>query len=543
MTEPAPQAPDQRRWFRKKRFRVPIYGVAFIVLLLAALIYGIFVTVISRAKARDFPRDEWLQIYREDVEALRFSDTQLSDAVAGLQELAADAPDDITQPLSPEKKDLARAYWAQIYELARDIHARADLHRDFVVWVEKERRGDHIRGFLLCEVADMMVHDAALQIAESLAGNDRFERILNEPQEEFALPEGTFTDLKNQILNPERTARQYAARKYRRVLGKFDEYDDVISEPEGAWLQVRVVALEDDVVDRLQARGVDLAIDQTKDYSSGLAFQAWFPVQHNVADTMGNIRLKRGETALISNDQIQQFHDKLQSGDIGVTRRNWYLSNAGIPGFWPHAILYIGHPADLAEFADDPDVIAWCEEHNAADFATLLETRHPGAWKAYTTASDQGENAVLEAIAEGVVFRPLEDAFHADAVGVVRPRLSKLDVARAIDRAFSHYGKPYDYNFDFVTDETLVCSELVFKSYQPTEEFSGVNFPLSETLGRPLLPPNDLVKKFDLEWGDPKQQLDFVGFLDPRESAGAATWGTMEDFRHSWMRPKREAVR
>jgi hypothetical protein len=32
----------------------------------------------------------------------------------------------------------------------------------------------------------------------------------------------------------------------------------------------------------------------------------------------------------------------MSPGCILLVRRQWYLSNIGIPGFWPHAVLYVG---------------------------------------------------------------------------------------------------------------------------------------------------------------------------------------------------------
>ncbi len=36
----------------------------------------------------------------------------------------------------------------------------------------------------------------------------------------------------------------------------------------------------------------------------------------------------------------------MEPGDIIVARQNWYLSNIGLPGFWPHAELYVGTPEE-----------------------------------------------------------------------------------------------------------------------------------------------------------------------------------------------------
>jgi hypothetical protein len=64
-------------------------------------------------------------------------------------------------------------------------------------------------------------------------------------------------------------------------------------------------------------------------------------------------------------------------------------------------------------------------------------------------------------------------------------------------RAFHYSGRPYDFQFDFVTDAEIVCSELVFKAYEPSDGFPGLRLPFSEMMGRKLMPPNEMARIFD----------------------------------------------
>ena len=107
-----------------------------------------------------------------------------------------------------------------------------------------------------------------------------------------------------------------------------------------------------------------------------------------------------------------------------------------------------------------------------------------------------------------------------------------------VARAFEYQGRPYDFNFDFFSDATLVCTELVYKSYAPGEGMKGLKIGLVDVAGRMTLPANELVKLFDLEYDRPDRQLDFIGFLDGRESAGGAVLGSLEGFRSSYRRAK-----
>jgi hypothetical protein len=145
---------------------------------------------------------------------------------------------------------------------------------------------------------------------------------------------------------------------------------------------------------------------------------------------------------------------------------------------------------------------------------------------------------VIEAIGEGVVVSSLEHSAHADYFAALRTSQTKAQKLDSLMRAFSHFGKPYDYNFDFVTDDAIVCSELVYKSVEPTEENPGVEFELVTTSGRQVLPPNDIIRKFDEEFGTTEAELEFVLFFDGNEELGQAVERSEEVLRDSWRRPK-----
>jgi hypothetical protein len=67
---------------------------------------------------------------------------------------------------------------------------------------------------------------------------------------------------------------------------------------------------------------------------------------------------------------------------------------------------------------------------------------------------------------------------------------------------------------------------------------AGIPFELAETLGRKVLPPNDIARTFDETFGTDAQRFDFVLFLDGSERGRAAVESTVEAFRTSWTRPK-----
>ena len=79
--------------------------------------------------------------------------------------------------------------------------------------------------------------------------------------------------------------------------------------------------------------------------------------QSQIATWLGDTRLV-SRPPFISLEQIEQVSEKIKPGDTILERRNWYLSNPWLPGFWPHSALYVGRMQDLRVLgiADHPAV-------------------------------------------------------------------------------------------------------------------------------------------------------------------------------------------
>jgi hypothetical protein len=281
------------------------------------------------------------------------------------------------------------------------------------------------------------------------------------------------------------------------------------------------------------------AVDNKVDVIKGELFARWFPVQKELATWFGDTRVAPEKRRLISDAQLVAMKPLLRPGDILVERRNWYLSNVGLPGFWPHAALYVGTQDDIrAAFDADPAVRA-----ELGTFSERLAAAHPRAWQALGARDASGHpQVVVEAISEGVVAASLEHSCGADYVAVLRPRLPQVVLARAIDRALGYFGRPYDFDFDFATDDAIVCSELVMKAYEGSAGAPGLRVPWITVAGRRAIPPTEIVRLFAAELDQPAAQLGFVHFLDGREASHDAVIADARALAASATRPKWDIV-
>lgn len=437
------------------------------------------------------------------------------------------------RPLEPsrllprEEKEEVWSCWQRFLDYMVALDSLARYHASF----HRLKGADEEDSFLVGQAALLAQYRSALEFIERAENNPELDKILNEPVPEIGLPKGTYAKLKFQFLNvalaTEFAAGQLLLRTYSG--GREPALREIIqNDADRIWRAGK-------------GKGEVLTAKNAWKIVRDAGQAAWFPVQAGVSEWMGDTQVYRAGRALISPAQIQQLQPRLEPGDVLLERREWFLSNIGLPGFWSHAALYVGTPEERRAFFADPDSRAWLTEQGTSggDLEALLRTRYPDQYAQSLAPQLEGHPArVLEAISEGVSFTTLEHSAACDSLAVLRPRLPKRDKARALLRAFHYAGRPYDFNFDFATDAELVCSEVIYKAYEPAAGFPGLQLPVLTVLGRRVTPPNEFVKQFDAQLETSQPQFDLVLFLDGQERKKRSVEAPLAEFRESWKRPK-----
>ncbi|MDA8018063.1 MAG: hypothetical protein MPN21_11510 [Thermoanaerobaculia bacterium] len=191
--------------------------------------------------------------------------------------------------------------------------------------------------------------------------------------------------------------------------------------------------------------------------------QGFFSLMEGSGTVVAEIR-DHCQPKRVDENVRQKLADLLRPGDVLATRHERAMTNLFLPGFWPHAALYVGSASDRDRLRVE------------------IDDERREMWS--------GDNRVLEALKDGVRFRPLEETLAVDAVAVIRPRLDENVIAEALSRAARHEGKGYNFDFDFFRSDRLVCTEVIYRGY---DGLAGVELGLTERAGRPTLSAEDLL--------------------------------------------------
>ena len=379
------------------------------------------------------------------------------------------------------------------------------------VTAEKPR----LRALLLHYTAAAVAYDYSARFVLAFDGSPVAIRKLNEGEPRWDLPPGTYDHIRANLAHvAHRRWLEDGWRNYHATVPQWRALGLHESEPHATFHRAIAQAGEHTagLSEKLLRYKLQTALADVGKFTRGGWYRASSAVSTLIGDT--KIRAPRGHAGLITPELLAALRPRLRPGDIVIERRNWYLSNAFLPGYWPHSALYVGSAADLRALGldSDPRVAKHLADYARADGA--------GHFPAF-----------IEAVSEGVVFMSAEHSIgEADSVAVLRPRLAPEQTKEVVARAFSHVGKPYDFDFDFFSGDKLVCTELVYRACG-----NLIDFPLVDILGRKTLPALEIVR----HWSTPPgaAQLAFVAFLDGDEVTGTCVERDAEALKASINRP------
>jgi hypothetical protein len=320
---------------------------------------------------------------------------------------------------------------------------------------------DDLRYFLIGYAAMCLLIKLDRLMLFDVAHHSIVQRKLNEPFPEYRIPRKQFTRIFSSFVDQKNVLAIRDAMRFR------DSH------------RVALLALREDA-------DVGFIVNKLSELESSLnpstrshLKRAWSYVSHKWR-RRGKVSAKNILTAVMegfgrTTSEIAEFNNKnvtddvrasiegfLQPGDVIITRHAKALTNLFLPGFWPHAALYIGTR----------------EKSGGIE----IEPRVEQLWK--------DDICVLEARKDGVRLRPLTETFSVDKFVVLRPALEATTVQRAIERALKHQGKMYNFDFDFFNSDRIVCTEVIYRAYDGLE---GMSFPLIERAGRKTLTAENLL--------------------------------------------------
>lgn len=449
-------------------------------------------------------------LYRS-VTAMDYLETTGNDVLALLYEGATD---------NNSTEDISKAFDEFLLAVAYS-ESLTETHRYFGtlpyrLWNER------LNSFLISYSLYAKKYELVHRMIAATAGNEHNKKALNQYKVDIGR-DGVYTEMASRFYEPKTRVRLSGGFLYSRLfIGDTPKEDISFSLLRDKSYQ-SYAYLVNNFNQTLQ-----YAPEVVTDNVEKSMFEAWMPVQKGVATAMGRAIIStRGKAGLIQPSDALVMEKSMLPGDIMLQRRNWHVSNVGIPGFWTHSALYTGSLETMEEYFSSEFPYEGYES-----LAAYMIAVTPAAYEVYVAnTGEEFSYSVIEAIEPGVVMQTLPTSASADFVAVLRPNLSKRDVLQALLKAFANTGKPYDFNFDFDTRDALVCSELVYDAYfERLPDKAGLHMNTSIINGRKIVSPFDIAQKYVDERGGSAAQLKFVYFLASSENTGQVYVAVESDF-------------
>ncbi len=354
-----------------------------------------------------------------------------------------------------------------LWQVVQDLLPYIELPRKF-------KKGDwqsHLKAFSIAFCCSAILVRSGYYLIDMVTDRPVVREKLDEAEPRYDIRRKQFTDIYDSLVSSRRLAQ------YRSALQFYNRYRaDIFTALSGdEFMQVADILKAEEpyfatrLRDQIKRKAKFGVFNLRRRHHSRVSRTMFFlfeSIGSDIAELTQPLVKKRGAGKRITNDVREKLLGLVQPGDVFVTRHDDAMSNLFLPGFWPHAALYIGSDSQRAQMDVEPSK----PEHHSID----------------------GEVVFLESKKDGVLFRPAHDTLQVDACVILRPKISPTNMTKALNRAISHGGKLYDFAFKFESADKLACTELIYRTYNG---FDGIDFKLTERAGRQCLSAEDMLNQ------------------------------------------------
>ncbi len=203
---------------------------------------------------------------------------------------------------------------------------------------------------------------------------------------------------------------------------------------------------------------------------------------------LSRIRFSTRTKWLISKKNLKKYLEISKPWDILLTRWNWNATNIPIPWFWKHMSLFL-----------------WKWEYLSKNFDKYLNKK-----------INPKKYYIIESTSDWILVKDIDKLIkHNDYLWVFRTNFSTKKTKQVIRNALKEQWKWYDYWLNYYSNENMVCSELVLKSYQKqNKKDEWIEIVLKSIWTSLSFPPNNFFKILK------KNKIDTIFFIDSVEK----TW-------------------
>ena len=354
----------------------------------------------------------------------------------------------------PDEDERLREVFAQYLEVRTALRATVASMEPWVNLGQKLERKDQFRVFILGFTAACYLVRSGLFMIGMAEGRRVVRRKLDEAEPRYKIPRKSFTEVYRIQTSVRRMWRFHEAWQFYDRNRK--EIHDLRDDPELGEI-VTLLAAEEPFMEtrrreywkhRIRYRLHSFRRRHRTSFEQTM-FQLFEFGGRTVAELRDPTAGFRKLPKRAAGDPCEAAARLLEPGDIIITRHRDALSNLFLPGFWPHAALFVGKLGN-------------------------------------------GQGDVVEAKKDGVKLRHLCETLSVDAFLVLRAKVGSPVRDCAAERALTHVGKLYDFVFDFCQADRLACTALIYRSWHGQ---AGITFELGEQSGRMCLSAEDLIEQ------------------------------------------------